>query len=59
MTVEKRQHHSRGTTALSRNVSASAVEIARRKADAGIELSRDERHLLWQEYRRREREAAT
>lgn len=35
----------------------SAVADARQKLDTGLSLSRAERHALWQEYRRREREA--
>lgn len=36
---------------------ASAIEEARRKMQAGEPISREERHLLQEDYRRREREA--
>lgn len=36
----------------------TAIAEASRKMEARLPLTREERHLLWQEYRRRQRESA-
>lgn len=48
----------RGERSYGRDRESRILREARRKMQAQVALTRDERHLVWQAYRHRERESA-